>query len=812
MAETSKTTAEPEWRNELSGTVHGPAVQAQTIHGGVHFRVDVPPPPSFSPAQLPPPPPNFTNRTQELATLDQHLTEHDPTHPPILVITGIGGVGKTALALRWLHQVNDHYPGGSLHTDLSGHTPRTARRPTEVLTGFLRALGVPAEQIPLALSDQSALFRSVTSGRHLIILLDNAVSAAQVRALLPAPPSLVVVTTRRRITGLAIDGAHFVEVGPLGEDAGLDLLSRILGQDRVAREPAQARSITTLCGNLPLAVCVCAARLALHPHWRIAKVAAELADEHERLTKLSLAGDASVRAAFDLSYRALPKPAGRLYRLAALLPGPDFTAELAAAALQTSLPAATAMLETLTDASLLDEFAQQRFRFHDLTRLHAAERARDHSAHERRAVLTAAVDWYLRRAVAADMVIIPLRWRLNPMYDQARQSPPAYPQAAQALNALEADLPGVLAAVRTANAEGLHEQAWQLCEATWGLCMNRKLFGPWISLHLAGLPSAQACGDRRAQARMSVQLGVAYQAVGRLADATALFTQALELGQEDGHQIGIAIALEQLGLADLARGHPDDAIGRFTQARATFQELGRPRGVTLMTRRIGEAHTAADRPGQAIPELQQASTQFAALHDDYMQARTLTSLAQAHLAAGQPAQAGPSLDQALATMIALGSHHEQALIHAIQAGIARHLGDRGQERRCLEQAFTAYSAAGAADAEVIRLRLDELARETEKSKNLWTRRPRKPPNDPRDPDRQLQPTAPKARAGPRSAGPALAPWQACAAPVAAEEASKAWGDTRSRLTLRTHARSTTFGRGSNSSRRGVGLATVAVMP
>ena len=717
MAEATGRNTQPDWRNELSGTVHGPAIQAQTIHGGIHFHTSNPEPSAPPPAQLPPSPPHFTGRDQELSTLDQHLAAHDPTRVALVVIVGAGGVGKTALALRWLHQVSDHYPDGALYADLAGHTPETARQPSEVLTGFLRALGQPAEQIPVTLADQAALFRSATSRRHLIILLDNAASAAQVRALLPGPgpagspgpASLVVVTGRRRITGLAMDGAHFTDLAPLGEDAAIDLLSRILGSGRVAHEPEAARSIAAMCAHLPLAVCVCAARLATRPHWPMARVVAELADEHDRLAALSLPGDVSVQAAFDLSYNALPEQAARLYRLTSLLPGPSFTAELAATAVETDLRRAARLLEHLADASLLEETGEQRFRFHDLVRLHAAEHARGDSDGERHAVLTRAVNWYLHRAVAADLVIIPGRWRLNPMYEQASQSPPAYPGAAQALDALEAELPGMLAATQAATTAGLHEQAWQLCEAMWGLLMNRKLFTPWISLHLAGLASAQATANRRAEARMSVQLGVAYREVGRLDEASELFTRALELDQQEGHRIGVATAFEQLGLADLARDRPDGAIGRFTAARATFRQLGRPRGIALMTCRIGEALTAAGRPRQAITELQKATSQFAALPDPYLEARALTSLAQAHLSAGQPAQAGPPLDEALVTMTELGSHYEQGRIHLARADVAHQLGDHDRERTCLERALTAYSATGALEAAATRLRLEGLA-------------------------------------------------------------------------------------------------------
>jgi len=684
----------------VSGTVEGPAVQAQSIYGGVHFEAAMAPP-LPPPAQLPPPPAAFTGRTLELAALDGHAAAQEPGRVGLLVITGAGGVGKTALALHWLHQASGQY-AGALYADLGGHVPGAARRPGEILTGFLRALNVPAGQIPLTLSEQAALFRSVTSRHRLIVLLDNPVSAGQVRALLPGsppsqapkptageapggdqrpggPPTLVVVTTRRRITGLAIDGARFIGLGPLGEDAAVELLSRTVGAARAAREPDAVRRVVRMCSHLPIAVCVCAARLAPRPRWGISRIADELASEQDRLAVLSLTGDVSVRAVFDLSYRALAEPAARVYRLTSLLPGPEFGPGLVAAAVGMDPRDTGELLETLADASLLEETAEQRYRFHDLIRLHAREHASGHPAQEQRTVITRGVTWFLRQAVAADEVIMPYRWRLNPMYQHSHGSP-AYAGPAQALDAQEASLPGVLAATRLASEQELHELAWQLCEAMWGLFMHRKLVRPWIGSHLVGLASAQACGNRRAQARMSVQLGSAYQAVGRHGDARHLFTGALALEQQEDHQIGIATALEQLGRCELAEDRPDKAIGHFTRARAIFAAIGRPRAVALMARCTGDALIAAGRPSQAITELLQASTQFAELPDPFMHARALTVLAKAYLAAGQPSQAAPFLEEALATMTELGIPHEQGRIHDVLAQARQPaINERGAE-------------------------------------------------------------------------------------------------------------------------------------
>jgi tetratricopeptide (TPR) repeat protein len=690
--------------NELSGTVHGPAVQARSIHGDLHFHGSGPALMPV-PGQLLPAPPNFTNRSAELAALTTLLASTEPSRPATLVvIMGVGGAGKTSLALRWLHEVRGRFPAGQLYADLGGQLPVSASRPSEVLGRFLRAVGLPPDRVPPGLDEAAALWRSVTAGRQLIVLLDNAASAAQVRALLPGTgQSLVVTTTRHRLGGLAIDGAHFTELGPLDEPDALELLDRITG-GRGSAEPEAARTVVRMCGHLPLAVCVSAARLAPNPRWQVRRLAAELASERHRLAALSLTEDLSVRAVFDISYRALPPAAARAYRLLSLLPGPDFTDSLAAVATGAGLREMTRLLEALTGASLLAETAENRFRFHDLVRLHAREQAAAVSGPECRTVISRAVGWYLTSAVAADLVVIPGRWQLGSLYEQARQLPPAFPAPAEALAWLEAELPGLQAAVTTAHDEGMHEQAWQLCEALWGLFLYRRHYPQWIAACETGLASAQACGDPRAEARMRDQLGFACLCLRRYADAQEQFTRAIDLARDAGHRLGEAAPLEHLGLTLLGLDRPDDALRLFTIARATHEELGRPRGIALMTRHIGEANTDAGRYPEAISSLLDARRLFAALPDPYNEARTSTSLAQVYLRGQRPADAAGLLEEALAVMTSAGARDKQAGIHVLLADAADARGDSSAARDHLARALVIYEDLSAAEADQVRQR------------------------------------------------------------------------------------------------------------
>lgn len=697
------------FRNELSGRVGGSAVQVQSLHGDLYFGA--PPTRMPVPGQLPSPSANFTGRSRELALLQRIVADQETTgRTALVVLAGVGGAGKSSLASYALHQLRGRYRGGQLFAGLAAFGPGGPARPGDVLGWFLRSLGIAPERVPAGLGEQAALFRSLTCGGGFIILLDDAASAAQVRALLPGPGrSLVVVTTRRRLSGLAIDGAVFLDLGPLDEADAVELLGRIVGAARATSEPDQARRVVQLCGRLPLAVCVSGARLAPRPRWPIGRMAEELAGERRRLAALSIAGDISVRAAFEVSYQALPAEAARAYRLLALLPGPSFGPDLAAAATGGDPAQMGALLDTLFEASLLEETGERRFRFHDLVRLHARELASTEPEAKQQAVIRRSVAWYLDAAVAADIVVIPGRWRLNPAYKQPRRAAAGFGSAAAALDWLESELDGLVGAVRAGFDSGLHEQVWQLCEALWGLFAYRKHFPIWIDCHLLGVASAQACRNPRAEARMRVQLGLAHRQLGRHGQARGEFAKALALDRRERHRIGEATALEQLGLTHLSCGRPTQAVAAFMRAREVLRQLGRTRGVAMMLCHLGEAHRDLGNHDQAASFLGEARRLSAAISDRYNEARALTGLGQTRIRAGEPAGAVAPLTEALAIMGSVGSRYEQARIHTALADATRRLGDTGQARRHLEQALAIYNELGAPEAAEVRRRRDTLS-------------------------------------------------------------------------------------------------------
>lgn len=694
--------------NHLHATVLGSVVQARSVRD-VNFTFEAAPQ-TYVPHQLLPPPPHFTGRTLELARLmtfldDQKISESSK----LIVITGVGGVGKTSLALTFLNELRPRYHAGQLYADLGAYSPNSPVSPGEVLGQFLRSLGVQPGNVPTDLSERAGLFRSLSDGLPISLLLDNAVSAAQTRALLPGSgPNLVVVTSRRRISGLTVDGARFTELSPLDEQAAVELLERIMGDERAAAEPHAARSLVDMCDRLPLAVCASAARLVPRAHWSIGRMVDELANERRRLAALSVVEDISVRAAFDVSYQALPEDAARLYRYLGLLPVADFGTEVAAAAADLNAAEASDLLEILVETNLLEEIADDRFRFHDLLRLHARDQAQADRADERVAAVERSADWYLRTTTVADLRILPARWRLGAYYQDPPEVATTMDTAADAIIWLETELPNILAVLRWAADNGLNELGWQLCEALWGLFSFRKHYDGWIESHLIGLKCAQECADPRAQARMHVQLGGAYRSLRRFDQALDHFDQALRLERTSGHRLGEGSVFDQLGVVMLRLERYEEAIENFERSRTIHEEVGVTRGVAMMNHNIGKALGKINRYDEALASLELAQRQFAAVPEPYHEAQTLTSIAEVRIRADDPTAARRPLERAHTILVELGASYDQGHVQTQLADLAEALGDPDGVRAHLEWALALFTVVGAPQAEQIRARLDGL--------------------------------------------------------------------------------------------------------
>ncbi|MFG1682659.1 BTAD domain-containing putative transcriptional regulator [Nonomuraea sp. NPDC049269] len=445
---------------------------------GLSAPAETEPEVSAVPSQLPPKPGQFTGRAAELGLLDSVATGGDTVG--IAMITGAGGVGKTALALHWGHRIRSRFPDGQLYVNLHGHSPERPLRPIEALGQFLRGLGVPAERVPVTEEEASAAYRSLLADRRILVILDDAGSEEQIRPLLPGGRRCAaVITSRDRLAGLvARDGAVPVPLGMLAPDEAGLLFGRLLGGERLAAERDAARELARACGYLPLALRIAAAGILGRPCAGIAGQVRRLT--MTRLSSLAVGGDphAAVRGAFDLSYHRLDPPSRRLFRLLGLIPGPTFTAEAAAALSGAPLAETDHLLCRLAAAHLIEEGDPGRYTFHDLMREYARERVRaEESEPDRTRALDALMDWYLRVLREAGNLAYPLTLRTSastptPVLaptaataDGDRDRPIGFTDRPAALAWLKAERANLIAAMKSATQS---PPGWRLMDAMSG--------------------------------------------------------------------------------------------------------------------------------------------------------------------------------------------------------------------------------------------------------------------------------------------------------------------------------------------------------
>jgi tetratricopeptide (TPR) repeat protein len=697
--------------NSIAGDVTGTSVQAGAIHGGVHFHRGGAAADSPVPRQLKPVPAHFTDRAAELAELERIAAADEERHgPAVAVISGQGGIGKSALALRWLHGVADRYPDGQLYTDLAAGPSAEPAQLTSVLSQFLRAFGVAGERVPIDIAEAAALFRSLTANKRVAMLVDNAASAAQVRTLLPASPrSVVVVASRWRLGGLAMDGAGFLPLVPLQAGAGAELIARTVGRARVAREPEAVTTLVRLCGGLPIALSIAGARLTMRPAWPVSRVVADLTDEQRRLSALSVERDMSVHAVFDSSYDDLSVREALAYRRLGLHPGPSLTAAAAAAVLDLPADDATELVDTLVNASLLEATDVDRFTFHDLVRLHARDRARrEDSPAEQLGVIERVLRHYLRFAATADLVVNPLERRLGPIFHELAGVPPGYATEVGALDAVEDALPNLLAALRAGADNGLNELVWQLAEAMWSLFLRRKNFADWIATYRLAITAAADCDDDAVLSRMHYRLGMAFHNLHRFDDAAQEGTAAVTAARTAGNTWAESKALQLIGLANRSRGRLADAVPALRASIAIDVRSGNRRDEALGRRQLGQALTETNQLDEAIDELERARGLAAALPDDHVRANISVWLANTLVRAGRADDAIDLLEDVWPILRASGSNQHQADLLNVWGSAAEHLEDLATARDKLQQAHDLYAKAGAPHVARARSDLDRI--------------------------------------------------------------------------------------------------------
>ena len=663
------------------------------------------------PRQLPAALAHFAGRAGELKALTGVLDAAAGGATVVIsAIGGTAGVGKTALAVHWAHQVTEWFPDGQLYVNLRGFDPSgTPVTPADAVRRFLDALGVPAAQIPSSPEAQQGLYRSLLAGRRMLIVLDNARDASQVRPLLPGGEGcLVLVTSRSQLSSLvAAEGAHPLTLDVLSPAEARSLLEGRLGPERIAAEPRAAAELAGLCAHLPLALAIAAARAATHHGLPLAALAAELRDAAGRLDALDT-GDAaaSVRAVFSWSYRQLPAPAVRMFRLLGIHPGPDITAPAAASLAAIPDDQARQVLARLTRASLLAEHAPGRYAFHDLLRVYAAEQARRTGSHAARdAAIGRVLDHYLHTAAGATLLLDPAKEPivLAPPRPGAAAGQPA--DHRQAMAWFEQEHQVLLAAVALAAGSGFDSHAWQLPWAMASFLQARGRWQEWAAAQHTALAVATRLGDTAAQALSGRLLGMACTGLGDHDQARAHFASSLTLYQRLGDRLGQArIHLNLGGLAE-HQGRYADALGHGEQALRLYQAIGHKANEAGALNDVGWYHGRLGDYQQARVFCRQALTLSAEAGNRWAEGNAWDSLGYAEHHLGNLAEAAACYQRALSLNRESGYRFGQAATLTHLGDTRQAAGELAQARQAWQQALAILEDLQHPDADQVRAKL-----------------------------------------------------------------------------------------------------------
>ncbi|MFE2229300.1 tetratricopeptide repeat protein [Streptomyces kronopolitis] len=638
----------------------------------------------------------------DLGKLDSLLARRQEESTPLIVVSGPAGIGKTSLVTRWLRNTAGDFPDGQLYADLRGHSFDGPASPSDVLGQFLRALGTGP--VPVHLAEQTALWRSVTAGLRISVMLDNVFSAAQVRPLLPGGQSgLIVATSRHRLTGLRADGALYHQLGLLDAAAAEEVLSRGVGAERVRSEAREARELIALCGGLPLALCLASARLASRPRQPMSSLVEALTQGQSRLAALTIEGESSVNHALDASYAVLAADAARLYRRLALLPARSMESRVAAVACGVPLVEAERLLDVLVEANLVEDTGPDSYRFHDLVRLHAQGRGRDEERPETRAeTLRRVCDWYLATATQAQECLSPIQLTLRRTYEFPPELPGPFTEAPGALAWLEARRLDLLAAVRAAYDEGWDDLSWQLVDALWPLFHRLRHHELWLEAHEIGLRAARRSGDRAAERQMLNSGAIGFDVAGRTDDAIRWFSWSLEAAREAGDVRDEGQALHGLGSAHRQAGRFEVAGDFLRRAIDTWEQAGYVRGSALSRIVLGEMALECEGArwdGRSAAEyFAQARTTLLGVDDLYDAARALAFHGRARALDGAYEAGVRELRAALVVFEDAGATPWQARIWEMLGRSAVEHAELPLARECLLRAQDLYALQSPSDA------------------------------------------------------------------------------------------------------------------
>ncbi len=685
-----------------------PSPELRELHAALLAGTPVVPASAGTPAvvvpqQLPASISGFTGRSTVLRLLDKHLAEAGgPDHQlEILALHGLGGIGKTTLALHWAHQVRGEFPDGQLFVDLRGFGPGEPLSPATALDILLCGLGVPGNQIPADIDGRSSMFRSLLAGRRVLLVLDNARGAEQVRPLLPGSGSVVLVTSRGQLRGLAArEGARRIAVDTLSEAEAEALLLSRLGDLHAPGSAADLSELARACGYLPLALVIAAERAARQATGGLHSVVAELRDERDRLAALDAGDDetTNLRAVFSWSYQALDADTARMFRLLGLPPGTDISAPAAAALAGTSLSKARGLLDRLVDRSLIDQRAGGRFQLHDHVRAYAAELAEAHDGEdERRAAIVRLFDWLVhstaaaKRALNLDPPLVP-----SDAYE-CDIEPMAFADSAQAAAWRDAEMGTLIAAVYAATVAGHHQATYRLVQAVWSPGGRAAPADEMLRLTTLAVDAARAAGEVQAEAHVSNLLGLAHRQLADFGTGHTHFEHALALFEHSKHERGQIAALANLCANCVRRGQHAEAADYAQRSLALARRTGNSRELTTPLNHLAYAYLATHRYDEAAEACLQAIEihRQLARHDE--EVSVLDTLGLVRLAQGRPDDAAECFQPALQYFVEAGNRWAEGavLVNVGRAQLA--LGHPDRARAAWEQAVHIFDEVRAGD-------------------------------------------------------------------------------------------------------------------
>lgn len=695
------------------------------------------------PAQLPATVPDFTGRASFVTELSEVLssaTSGEGSVMAVSAVAGIGGVGKTTLAVHVAHAARAAFPDGQLYVDLQGAGGRAAE-PETVLGSFLRALGTADSAIPDSMEDRAALYRSALDGRRVLVLLDNARDAAQVRPLLPGTEGCAaLVTGRVRMVDLA--GAHLVDLDVMSPEEALLLFTRIVGEERVAAERKAALDVVAACGFLPLAIRIAASRLAARRTWTVSVLAAKLADERRRLDELQ-AGDLAVKATFELGYGQLEPAQARAFRLLGLADGPDISLAAAAAVLDLGIEETEDLLESVVDTSLLESAAPGRYRFHDLVRLYARACAeRDElPPEEREAAMSRLLDFYLATAAGVYAIERPGD-RLVDHLERTEHAGLSFDDRHAAQDWLYSEAIAVLACVRQSVGGVRLRRAVDLLWAAKDLAESGANSREYEVAATAALDAARAAGDTWAVGRALTTLTDVHMVAGRFDQADAAAAEAMEHARQAGDPVASCWAPNTRGIVAIYQGRHAEGEQHLRTAIENFRSDRNRTGEASALCNLSRIHLATNRTAGAITLAQQGidiydstknalrgangryalglaltqSGQLAAAKsilnealDVFRDSRqrlwegmTLFRIAETDLAATRYAAAASHAELALTLMRGIGGDWRRGLILTVLGRALNGLGQTDRARVCWQDALGIYERLGSPEIAAVR--------------------------------------------------------------------------------------------------------------